>query len=450
MTIGRTYPAGWALGDKYTSAQANGIDIALTWAADKRAAQTDSIAAVWSAVGAGRLVPTIVAGTDGNTTYQPGGGNQVIIATGLTANRIYTLGNTAAVNGDEIEVINETGFLLQIVDGPSATQIANLCNTGQPVINVASGGISRSARFRYWSGNWRQVSHGKGNPWVALTVTAAGNYIVPFGVTGAFVLGCGGGGGGGAGVQDAAPAVDRFPGSGAGGGGSRWGVTWVPLTPGATVACTPGTAGAGGAAAGAAGGDGGDSTFGALATFRGAKGGAGNNSAITTNTNDAIMLFGGWPMRGTTVNSLTAWNASSATFDGDLALILSQFVDGQGGRGAAGFGLGSGDGRINAIGSGVGGTGAASGTHASTWRGGKGGGGGGAGPLGSGGNGGAGGNGNGAGAGTAGAAGTAAAANTGAGGGGGGAGGNGSAGAGAFGAGGNGGTGLLLIVPTYH
>lgn len=51
MTILRTYPTGWSVGEKLTSGQQNAIDIALTTAADKRSGQTDTIAAAWTLSG---------------------------------------------------------------------------------------------------------------------------------------------------------------------------------------------------------------------------------------------------------------------------------------------------------------------------------------------------------------------------------------------------------------
>lgn len=87
-----------------------------------------------------------------------------------------------------------------------------------------------------------------------------------------------GGGGGGSGSRGSA-AVDEEPRpGGTGGGGARVAHVRVDMTPGAIVTVTiaaGGTAGAAGApnATGGRGGDGGNSTFGSLATFRGAQGG---------------------------------------------------------------------------------------------------------------------------------------------------------------------------------
>lgn len=51
MTITRVIPAGVGIGEKLTSAEVNGIDQALTYAADKRTGQSDTIASAWSLMG---------------------------------------------------------------------------------------------------------------------------------------------------------------------------------------------------------------------------------------------------------------------------------------------------------------------------------------------------------------------------------------------------------------
>ena len=56
MTISRVNGAAWAVGEKLTSAQANGLDLNGTYALDKRVSQTDTLQSIVSCSGAGRIV----------------------------------------------------------------------------------------------------------------------------------------------------------------------------------------------------------------------------------------------------------------------------------------------------------------------------------------------------------------------------------------------------------
>ena len=80
MTLTRTNGASWGVGDKFTSSQANGLDIMITNALDKRAGQTDSLASLVSCSGAGRVVDSYVAGANADSTYLLSGANSIINA----------------------------------------------------------------------------------------------------------------------------------------------------------------------------------------------------------------------------------------------------------------------------------------------------------------------------------------------------------------------------------
>src|SRR5262245_9088280 len=111
MSISRVNSIGWGVGEKLTSAQQNAVDINTTYAADKRAGQTDTIAALWTMSGVGRTVKTSVLGADANTNYQADGGNSIIrVTSAVTANRNYTLVSTNATDGDCIAIYCEPSF----------------------------------------------------------------------------------------------------------------------------------------------------------------------------------------------------------------------------------------------------------------------------------------------------------------------------------------------------
>lgn len=224
--------------------------------------------------------------------------------------------------------------------------------------------------------------------------TSNGTFTAPAGVTRVLLIGCGGGGGGGGGNTQGA----------GGGGGALQGSQWVTVVPNTGYTVTIGTGGAGSAGS-SFGNNGDDTTFGSLATFTGAGGGArGLTQAPGSNTR-------GHP--GTTVNPSTSimYSAGMAGWGG----IWGSYAPGAGMR--------------NTVGGFAGGS---AGASAGSVR--EGGGGGGAGPKGAGGNGS---NANNAGTASAGAS---AGANTGAGGGGGGGSSSGNS------AGGAGGSGYLYVI----
>jgi hypothetical protein len=113
-------PFGFAVGDKMSSAQANGLDINDTYALDKRAGQTDTLASVISCSGSGRIVDSYAAGANANTTYLMSGANSIINASSITAARTYRLSNTGAIAGDRLMILNASGFVLTVQnDSPS-------------------------------------------------------------------------------------------------------------------------------------------------------------------------------------------------------------------------------------------------------------------------------------------------------------------------------------------
>src|SRR5688572_24244452 len=107
MTISRAKPAGWGVGDKLTSSEANTIDINTTKALDKSSGATDTLESNVACSGAGRIRKSYVVGADANTTYTLAGGNSIIDAASatLTAAREYTLSNTGASAGDTREIL---------------------------------------------------------------------------------------------------------------------------------------------------------------------------------------------------------------------------------------------------------------------------------------------------------------------------------------------------------
>lgn len=96
MTIPRTKPGDWSLGEKMTSAQANSLDTSITYAADKRTGQTENIGAVWAFTGAGRAVTTSIVGANANTSYDVGDAAVIVVDSTVNADRVYTLVDTGA------------------------------------------------------------------------------------------------------------------------------------------------------------------------------------------------------------------------------------------------------------------------------------------------------------------------------------------------------------------
>ncbi len=263
------------------------------------------------------------------------------------------------------------------------------------------------------------------------TINASGTWTCPAGVTKIIVSGYGGGGAGNGGSAGTTTA-NASASSGGGGGGSRQSTRAVTVVP-TTVYTT--TIGAGGPTSST---DGSDTTFGSLATFRGAQGGLSPLAAATVaqwaagggNTACTSGFSGTDPGAGLLIPAINrSPGCGSAGGNFNHATIAS---------GTAAIGPDSEQGYAA-------GTSQAQGSTSGTHPGGGGGAGGGAGPGGNGGNGGAGGAGSGAGTGSNGGNGVAAAANTGAGGGSGGGAGGGAVGGGTGGDGGAGGSGRLFI-----
>jgi hypothetical protein len=444
MTIPRVRPAGWGTHDLMSSGEANGLDLNPTYALDKRAGQTDALASVVACGGAGRIVDSYAVGADADTTYLLSGANSIIDASGiLTVDRAYTLSNTGAVNGDRVMILyNGANASLAIKDSAGGTQIVLGANVSGAAGSLSNGESSWVDMI--WSGAWRVWRSSKPAILTPTTYIANGTWTCPRGCYLALLIGYGGGGAGGGGSQGSGSNNLNSATGGGGGGGSQLSSQLVAVTPGTAYAVV---IGAGGIAviASATGTDGSSTTFGTLATFAGAGGGA---STSSTGSGVACQTFGGTPV---------ALNAAvtSVHYTGRTTLLLSpggdsvQTPPGSGGRSLnqalnnIGYvslaGTPSVQGFAGGVGGGYGGT--------STGVGGGGGGGGGGGPAGVGGAGGTGGNGSATIATTSGTAGTSAAANTGAGGGGGGGGGTSTAGGAVGSASGAGGSGRLQVIP---
>lgn len=451
MSLVRVNGAGWSLGASFTSAEANGIDINVTNALDKRSGQTDTLASIVTCSGAGRLIPTYIAGADSNTTYTLSTGISIINAsTGLTAAREYTLSNTGAAAGDSVTVLA----------GTQDVTVKNAAGTALIVLGATSSGTNSSkwAEFLHNGSAWVLFKSSESSPQQLQIFTINGSFTVPPGIRKLVVMGCGAGGGGGGGAGGNNSSSTTLNATGGGGGGAAiWGVTFVDTTPGAVFAVTLGTAGTAGTAGdptggpnvGGDGGDGTSTTFGSAISFRGAQGGLGGEHAGVVSTFNNFAPGGG-PVQG----GVKGWRYGGAS--GALAPPWGVKIPGEGGyggsKGGSGNGTGAGSSGNHAhlasttAGSGTTtpGSGGSQGTAASGSLGGGGGGGGGASSVGNGGNGANGGN---AASGSPGVVGgTGSVGGVGAGGGGGGGGGNGNTGA--FGGpGGAGGAGVLVVIP---
>lgn len=432
MAISKANPGGFSANDKLTSAQLSAIDTNTTYGADKRSGQTDTIESVWSMSGGGRIIPSVTTGSDSNSTVQPGASTNLIrYASGtLTANRSATLGTTGVVSGDIVAFEIEGGsYEVTIKDQASATMF---------VLGVLDTSEGEWFEAIYLGSAWRPYRRPRAKE-RSQTFTSNGTFVVPPGVTQLRLIGCGGGGGGGSGSAGylGASAGDfrRALGSGGGGGALR-GVQLVTVTPGSSQAVVIGAGGAGASVDGAAGSDGADTTFGSLATFRGAMGGLG--SGTTVDDDSTRLTLGGGNMRGEYIVGASGSKLPSTTV---IGYVSQPSFGGLGTCVAGGTGNYSPEGNAS-------GTGGAQGAD-STLRGGGGGGGGGGGAFGAGTNGGAGGYGSVAANAQDGFNASNASANTGAGGGGGGGGGEAQNGVGTVGGGGNGGdggSGKLIVV----
>lgn len=451
MTITRVKP-DFALGDKLTSDEMDAIDTNATYALDKRAGETDTLASVITCSGAGRIIQTIATGVDANTTYLIDDPNASIrVTSAVTASRTYTLSATGAQTGDVVTVFCESSFNasyeILVKDQSAATMFA---------IGNGDSADGQWASFIYVSG-WRLFRGGQGSRSRAQTFTSSGSFVVPRGVTLLHYAGCGGGGGGG-GAYIAAGAF-RSDSPGGGGGGALLTRGSVSTTPGETLNLNPGAGGLGGTggSGASAGSNGTDSTIVrvtgsvTIATLRAAGGGARGTSVNEYAISDVALATedganspvykisdGGSPVRGPTAYFWRTFESFESFDTGSRSPTpqaggwgVSRRVTGRtGGASPQGY---------------AGGAGGSVGTNDGDYYGGSGGGGGGAGPYGVGAAGGAGGNANDAGSATNGSDGSAASANTGAGGGGGGSAGGSSSLTGDGGAGGAGGSGQITL-----
>jgi hypothetical protein len=452
MTIVRILGAGKGFATELSSAEINSIDANVEKALDKRSGQADTLASVVTHSGAGRLIDPSVVGTDANTTYLVSAANRKIkVTNAVTNNRVYTLSNTNAANGDVIEIFCDASYTAGeiTIQNAAATTLYMLGNQSTSDGNYASF-VHNGTAWSLLCGLVPRLQH--------FVFTSSGTFTVPRGVTAVTVNGYGGAGGGGGGATPSS-ATDDFPASGGGGGGGALlGTRVVTVTPGASITVTVGAGGAGGASD-TNGNDGADSTFGELARFHGGQGGArGLAITISVGSTYALLARGGAPVSAMPPASATLRrhhfpDATAATFwlahgchaSGGFGLHsqvsgMEEYAAGCPNPMAGPYSLGGAAGTV----------GSTSIPASDVFYGGGRGGGGGGGPYqaaGAVGNAPSGGNGGNAGAsGAAGTAGGAGIANSGAGGGGGGGGGGSVSGAaGAGGAGGNGGSGLVIV-----
>lgn len=431
--ISRVYPSGWGVGEKLTSAQANALDVAITGALDKRAGQADTLSSVVQAAGAGRIIGSFSKGVDADATFLVSGANGTIDAE-ITSPRTYTFGNTNALAGDRIFVLNRTTRLLTIKNAEN--EVLHLLGR-----TYVSGADSTWCELIFDGFAWALLASSARPIISATSFLADGTWTAPSGVFFALLIGWGGGGSGGGGASGQPGPGVNFNCGGGGGGGAHRVVRTVPVVPGNQYAVA---IGAGGLAVGSGsdGSPGGDTTFGgSLGVFLGALGGMKGNGNLG---NAAAMAVGGAPVRHISANLRAALRNASVTTNGSVSLGVHE-APGGGGAGYVADGF-AGTGSADGFAGGNGGTAGINQIGTNTYQGGGGGGGGGAGPGGVGGTGGNGG----AGSSTSsnpGQVGTQPGTGSGAGGGGGGSGGNaGTLVAGGAG-GGAGGSGQLIVIP---
>ena len=291
MTLARTYPAGWGVGEKLTSAQQNALDINVTNALDKRVGQTDTLESIVAASGAGRLRRAQATAADADTTYDTDDGQVFRVPSSLTAARAYTIGTASAslAAGDEMLWFCDAALTFRAtIQTAGPTTLFRLGN--------ADTDDGSWVLLRYSGTAWQVVSYGQEARQRSELFTASGSWTCPADVSEVLLLGIGGGGGGGGGA-----AATGSGGAGAGGGGARAAAIRVPVSPGTTYTVTIGGGGGGGAAgtagaAGSDGSDGGDTSFSDGVTsysFCGASGGAGG----LTNSASEGYVPGGNPVR---------------------------------------------------------------------------------------------------------------------------------------------------------
>ncbi len=218
-------------------------------------------------------------------------------------------------------------------------------------------------------------------PFVKKEFTSSGSFVCPAGVTLVILVGYGGGGSGAGGRSGGSTGGGA---AGGGGGGSISYTTYVTVVPNTTYTVT---IGAGGTAPAAAtnGNDGADTTFGSLATFKGAGkgyyssdskysvgglavGGVSYGSAAYLNTTQPQTAPGpaiGSPGGGYTDSPVFTYGGANQMgyAGGAQASTVSSYVGGGGGGGGPG-GVGAAGGNGNNAGTGVAGSSAAANTGA--------------------------------------------------------------------------------------
>lgn len=261
----RVFPAAWGIGDKYTSAQANGMDINATHALDKRAGQTDILASIVTLGGAGRVIQAPAVGPNADTTWLVDSPNRVVILQStISADRIYSLSATGALDGDSITFYSDGTFTNTItVKDQSAVTI------GGVGVNSSTG--SSWAEFMFKGGAWKQMRAAGGMLAVTVEFLVSGNLVIP-----SNALNIGLHRGWGSGSSGGSGACSGIGASGGGGGGAAVAEEGlVQIVPGTTYAVTIGASVAGATAstsgAGRAGAAGLPTSMGTLKTYSGAR-----------------------------------------------------------------------------------------------------------------------------------------------------------------------------------
>lgn len=291
----RSYPATISVPDDGDSKSASTVGTPLEQLANRTAA----------------LSKARVDGADADTTYQPDAGTKFVRVASLTADRIYTLGTTGAVNGDEIEVYLDPAVTKKItVKANGGTTIAVL---GGDVTAGVAVREARGARFIWNAGTsaWEKLPTNEAGVRAQFFEGVAGAYtfVTPRDVRKLFGFIVGGGGGGGGGAGGITASVLQPGGGGGGGGGSM--CTWfeMDVTPETSYTLTLGAGGAGGAGGavnsdGGAGGDGGTSTIAltsapavALVAQAGGMGGSAGLKGFTSPSGAVRVATGGGPMQ---------------------------------------------------------------------------------------------------------------------------------------------------------
>jgi ribosomal protein S8 len=87
-----------------------------------------------------------VSGANSNTTYGPKNVDEILIPATLTADRVYTIDDTDAVDGAGLRFVSQSSHLARIND-PGGTIILN-CSTTTGIANA------RACELRRVSGSW--------------------------------------------------------------------------------------------------------------------------------------------------------------------------------------------------------------------------------------------------------------------------------------------------------